>query len=59
MCCGPCPVALDLDDRRPEQVLMGIEPTKHALPLGYQGRTGDLVGLGAEERSVVAVYRRG
>ena len=47
VCRGPRLVALDLDGRRPEQVLVGVEPGQHTPPFGREGLAGDLVGLGA------------
>jgi hypothetical protein len=41
--------AVDVDDRRPEQVLVRVQPAQRALPLGDEFWPADLIGCGARE----------
>jgi hypothetical protein len=42
-------VAGDVDDGRPEQALVGVQPAQRTRPLGDEVWPGDLVGCGARE----------
>jgi hypothetical protein len=48
--------AVEFDDGRPSQVLMGVQTGERLSPLRNEGRARDRVGLTAEQGAVVAVH---
>jgi hypothetical protein len=48
-----------VDHRRAEEVLVRVEPPQRPSPLGNEIRAGDVVGLGAGQRPVVAPHGAG